>query len=230
MRRLRDSGMAILFVTHFLDQVYAVSRSHHRAAQRPARGRIPGRGARPCRAGRGHGGTHVVPRAKPRPERRAGAADTRDQPPVLSTRDLARRGSVSSVNLEIRPGEILGLAGLLGSGRTEVARLLFGLDRADAGEIRVNGQPVSLANPAQAIAHQPRLLPGRAQDRGHRRRSLDSRQHRADAAGAHGAVAQAARRRSAANSPTGSRACSTSAPPVSTCRSASCPAATSRSA
>jgi len=42
---------------------------------------------------------------------------------------------------------------LLGSGRTEVARLLFGLDKADAGEIRVRGQPVSLDNPAQAIAH-----------------------------------------------------------------------------
>jgi simple sugar transport system ATP-binding protein len=82
-----------------------------------------------------------------------------EQPPVLSTRDLARRGSVAAVNLEIRPGEILGLAGLLGSGRTEVARLLFGLDRADAGEIRVDGQPVTLGDPAQAIAHHLAFCP-----------------------------------------------------------------------
>jgi simple sugar transport system ATP-binding protein len=58
---------------------------------------------------------------------------------------------VSGVNLEIRPGEILGFAGLLGSGRTEVARLLCGLDRPDAGEIRMQGEPVSLPDPAAAI-------------------------------------------------------------------------------
>jgi simple sugar transport system ATP-binding protein len=48
---------------------------------------------------------------------------------------------------------VLGLAGLLGSGRTEVARLLFGLDRADAGEIAIRGEPVRLGDPARAIAH-----------------------------------------------------------------------------
>jgi len=48
---------------------------------------------------------------------------------------------------------------LLGSGRTEIARLLFGLDRTDAGEIRVNGEPVSLSDPAQAIAHHLAFCP-----------------------------------------------------------------------
>ena len=153
MRRLRDSGMAILFVTHFLDQVYAVSDritvlrngqlvGEYAAAQLDHAALVA------AMVGRTMSG-----RETPATNTTAAVASTAEQTPVLSTHDLSRRGSVASVNLEIRPGEILGLAGLLGSGRTEVARLLFGLDRADAGEIRVSGQPVTLGDPAQAIAH-----------------------------------------------------------------------------
>jgi len=158
MRRLRDSGMAILFVTHFLDQVYAVSdritvlRNGRLVGEYPATA-LDHASLVAAMVGRNSSREAAITSGTP------AAADTRDQPPVISTRNLARRGSVSSVNLEIRPGEILGLAGLLGSGRTEVARLLFGLDRADAGEIRVNGQPASLANPAQAIAHHLAFCP-----------------------------------------------------------------------
>ena len=158
IRRLRDSGMAILFVTHFLDQVYAVSdcitvlRNGQLVGEYPATA-LDHAALVAAMVGRAASGRESVAKELPT------VADNRDKPPVLSTRNLARRGSVSSVNLEIRPGEILGLAGLLGSGRTEVARLLFGLDRADAGEIRVSGQPVSLANPAQAIAHHLAFCP-----------------------------------------------------------------------
>jgi len=157
MKRLRDSGMAILFVTHFLDQVYAVSdritvlRNGRLVGEYPATA-LDHAALVAAMVGRNSSREAAIANVTP-------GADTRDQPPVLSTRNLARRGSVSSVNLEIRPGEILGLAGLLGSGRTEVARLLFGLDRADAGEIRVSGQPVSLGDPAQAIAHHLAFCP-----------------------------------------------------------------------
>jgi len=154
MRRLRESGMAILFVTHFLDQVYAVSDritvlrngklvGEYAAADLDHAALVAAMVGR--KTGAESAATVTKPSAATTPEARA--------QPVLRTQDLARRGSVAAVNLEIRPGEILGLAGLLGSGRTEVARLLFGLDRADAGEIRVSGQPVSLVDPAQAIAH-----------------------------------------------------------------------------
>jgi monosaccharide-transporting ATPase len=158
MRRLRDSGMAILFVTHFLDQVYAVSdritvlRNGQLVGEYPA-AELDHAALVAAMVGR---------KAGPVCEPAANAANlvtAPGHPPVLRTSGLARRGSVSSVNLEIRPGEILGLAGLLGSGRTEVARLLFGLDRADAGEIRVNGQPVTLDNPAEAIARQLAFCP-----------------------------------------------------------------------
>jgi monosaccharide-transporting ATPase len=162
MRRLRESGMAILFVTHFLDQVYAVSDRitvlrNGKLVGEYAAAELDHAALVAAMVGRKAGAESAAAAAKT-----SSAPATRDaqgSPPVLRTQDLARRGSVSSVNLELRPKEILGLAGLLGSGRTEVARLLFGLDRADAGEIRVNGQPVSLNDPAQAIAHDIAFCP-----------------------------------------------------------------------
>jgi simple sugar transport system ATP-binding protein len=82
-----------------------------------------------------------------------GAPAAPDQPAVLRAQGLARSGGVAGVNLEIRAGEILGFAGLLGSGRTEVARLMFGLDQPDAGELHIKGKPVTLLEPAHSIDH-----------------------------------------------------------------------------
>ncbi|MFM2348592.1 MAG: hypothetical protein RL654_3345 [Pseudomonadota bacterium] len=70
---------------------------------------------------------------------------------VLEARGLSRRGVFEDVSLQVRAGEILGLAGLIGAGRTEVVRTLFGLDRLDAGEIRLGGRPVAIGRPADAI-------------------------------------------------------------------------------
>ncbi len=71
--------------------------------------------------------------------------------PALEVRGLTREGQYADVDLEIRPGEILGLIGRLGSGRTELALSLFGMNPADKGEIRVNGKPIQLHNNRQAI-------------------------------------------------------------------------------
>jgi len=69
-------------------------------------------------------------------------------------RGLRRRGSVGPVDLDIGSGEVVGLAGLLGSGRTETARLIFGIDHADSGEVCVTGKGVAIHSPRDAIAHQ----------------------------------------------------------------------------
>lgn len=147
LRQLRDQGMAILFVTHFLDQVYAVCdritvlRNGELVGEYPAselghNALIAAMVGRELVAAQG-----------------AQHATARDDasPAWLQTQALARRGSVKAVDLGIRRGEVVGLGGLLGSGRTELARLLFGLDRSDAGEILVGGKRVRMDSPATAI-------------------------------------------------------------------------------
>lgn len=72
--------------------------------------------------------------------------------PLMEVRGLTRRGVVEDVSFNLRRGEILGFAGLVGAGRTETARLLFGVDRKDAGEIWVDGQQVRINSPVDAVA------------------------------------------------------------------------------
>ena len=73
------------------------------------------------------------------------------QPYVLEVRGLSRGRAVQDVSFGLRQGEILGIAGLVGAGRTELARLIFGADPRDAGEIIVKGEPVEVRNPAEAV-------------------------------------------------------------------------------
>jgi monosaccharide-transporting ATPase len=73
--------------------------------------------------------------------------------PYLTAQGLSRRGAVQGVDLTVVSGKALGLAGLLGSGRTETARLLFGIDRADSGTVTIAGKPTRIASPLDAIFH-----------------------------------------------------------------------------
>ncbi|GAB2800826.1 ribose ABC transporter ATP-binding protein RbsA [Rhabdobacter roseus] len=70
---------------------------------------------------------------------------------VLAVRNLTRAGYFTDVSFEVHRGEVLGLAGLMGAGRTELARAIFGLDRADSGEIYLKGQRVLISSPREAI-------------------------------------------------------------------------------
>ncbi len=73
---------------------------------------------------------------------------------VLALSDLGcTAGGVRHITLDVRAGEIVGLAGLVGAGRTELARVLFGLTPADSGEIHLNGHSVSIRSPQEAVAH-----------------------------------------------------------------------------
>jgi rhamnose transport system ATP-binding protein len=79
--------------------------------------------------------------------------------PVLSVRGLARRPAFHDISFDLHAGEIVGLAGLVGAGRTEVARAIFGLDPHDAGEVAVDGRPVTISSPRDAIAAGVVLVP-----------------------------------------------------------------------
>ncbi len=82
-----------------------------------------------------------------------------DAPIVLSVRGLARDGVVGPVDLDVRAGEIVGLAGLVGSGRTELVRLVFGGDRADAGTVTVDGAALAGGSVAEAISAGVAMVP-----------------------------------------------------------------------
>ena len=155
MRRLRERGMAILFVTHFLDQVYAVADritvlrngrlvGEYRTAELPQAALVNAMVGREVELAGGRDAAHRVPA---------------DAAIVADARGLARRGALHPVDLQVRAGEVLGLGGLLGSGRTELARLLFGLDRADRGELRIGHAEVDLRHPADAVARGLALCP-----------------------------------------------------------------------
>jgi len=82
-----------------------------------------------------------------------------DGTPLLEVRNLRRGRRLQDVSFKLYPGEILGLAGLMGSGRTELARALFGIDPIEAGEIIINGRPVTIKSPQDALAAGICLIP-----------------------------------------------------------------------
>ena len=86
--------------------------------------------------------------------------------PILSLRGASRKGAFDQIDLDIRPGEILGLAGLVGSGRSEVAHAVFGALRLDAGSIRFRGSDISRASIAHCVAQGMALVPESRRDQG----------------------------------------------------------------
>jgi ribose transport system ATP-binding protein len=79
--------------------------------------------------------------------------------PLLQVRNLSAGKRVQDVSFDLYPGEILGLAGLMGSGRTELARAIFGIDRIDKGQILIRGERVDIGNPEAAITAGVSLVP-----------------------------------------------------------------------
>jgi galactofuranose transport system ATP-binding protein len=159
MRRLRSDGLGLVFVTHFLDQVYAISDSitllrngrlvgEFSTAELPRLQLISKMLGRDVQdeAGRAPSSerSESIKLADPRPAN----APAR---PLLEARGISRHGAVEGVNLALHRGEVTGLAGLLGSGRTETARLLFGIDRIDAGTVYLKGQRARIPSPRHAV-------------------------------------------------------------------------------
>jgi monosaccharide-transporting ATPase len=150
LRRLKAQGLAIVFVTHFLDQVYAISDRITVLRNGKLVGESLARNLPRLELVARMVGKDVSELTSPQ-ERRTQAADEAGKV-FVEVRGLHRRQAIEPIDFEIRRGEVVGLAGLLGSGRTETAQLLFGADRHDGGEIRVDGEPRRIRQPRQAIA------------------------------------------------------------------------------
>ncbi len=141
---LRAKGIAVVFVSHRLDEIrrladsITVLRDGHRVWTGPAAG-IDERTLIRTMVGR-----DVVFERWP-PNRKA------DAEPVLSVRGLSRGRTMRDVSFDVKRGEILGLGGLVGAGRSEVARVLAGIDRPDAGSLTLHGQAYRPRSPADAI-------------------------------------------------------------------------------
>jgi ribose transport system ATP-binding protein len=87
------------------------------------------------------------------------SAAAADEVPLLEVRNVTSANGVTDMSFRLHAGEILGLAGLMGSGRTELARLLFGIDRPATGEILLRGKPIGITNPRVAITKGIALVP-----------------------------------------------------------------------
>ena len=154
IRSLRDEGLAILFITHFLDQTYQISDRITILKNGEFVGEFR---------------TEALPKldliakmlgkelsefsfAMGSDERKkAFALVSKDAKNLLKVKGLGLRGSIAPFDLDLNEGDVLGLAGLLGSGRTEMARLIFGIDGANQGEIQIKGKKATISAPRGAM-------------------------------------------------------------------------------
>lgn len=149
MRKLKSEGLAILFVTHFLDQVYEISERITILRNGEFVGEymtedLPRIELVSKMIGKELGLLEQLP--KQLDSDREGKVQL-----MLEAAGLGKKGSIEPFDLCIHQGEIVGIAGLLGSGRTELARLLFGADRADEGHVRLKDFNGIMPHPRQAI-------------------------------------------------------------------------------
>ncbi|MDY7529264.1 MULTISPECIES: sugar ABC transporter ATP-binding protein [unclassified Cryobacterium] len=152
IRELKAEGVAILFVSHFLDQVYEIS--DRLTVLR--NGKLVGeyRTAEILRLDlvqKMIGKELAILDALERRIVEPGGGED-DEVPLLAATALGRKGSIAPVDLRVYTGEVVGLAGLLGSGRTELARILSGIDRPDSGELVIDGTPHRFRTPRSALA------------------------------------------------------------------------------
>lgn len=158
MRKLKGQGIGIIFVTHFLDQVYRVS---DRATvlrngklvgtydlESLPRVELVGK-----MLGRSITELDALNQAK------AQVAKAQTNKSVVQAQGLGLKGSLDPLDIEMHAGEVVGIAGLLGSGRTEMANLLFGIDTPDSGSLTVNGQSVKHFSPGESLKRGIALCP-----------------------------------------------------------------------
>lgn len=144
---LKASGLAIVFISHFLDQVFAIADRvtvlrNGRLIETRALDDVTRTDVVRLMLGKDMAFSGATSLAENRPL----------GPTLLDFEGYGRREGVKPFDLTIHKGEVIGVAGLLGSGRTEMARLMYGADAAEKGKVSFEGKPVRISNPTDAIA------------------------------------------------------------------------------
>src|SRR5262245_1371868 len=152
MRRLKESGVAVVFVSHRLNEVFAIAdrvtvlRDGLTVGSSPA-AELDKRRLISLMIGREHQEMDAPDTEIPTGE------------PVLRIRGLSLRGALDGVSLDVQPGEIVGLAGLVGAGRSEVLESIFGLHSEAVGAIELDGRQVRFKKPRQAVKNGVSFVP-----------------------------------------------------------------------
>lgn len=156
MRRLKEKGVGIIFVTHFLEQVYAVCDGITVLRNGQLVGEYEIADLPRVKLVAAMMGKDFDDLASIKPET---TGDKRKEPMVIEARGLSHAGTIKPFDLDIHKGEVIGLTGLLGSGRSELARTIYGADRAQTGTLKVKGKEVKVKNPIDAMHLGMGLLP-----------------------------------------------------------------------
>jgi simple sugar transport system ATP-binding protein len=158
MQKLKGEGIGIIFITHFLDQVYQVSDRitvlrNGKLVGTYATGALPRVELIAKMLGRSLTDLDKVSKAK------ATGEQTGDRERLLEAKGLGRAGSLKPFDMELHENEVVGIAGLLGSGRTEMANLLFGIDTPDEGTLMLNGRQINHFSPLDSLENGIALCP-----------------------------------------------------------------------
>ena len=158
MMKLKDAGIGIVFITHFLDQVYRVADRITVLRNGKLVGTydvssLPRIDLVAKMLGRSFTDLDAMSKVKSQGQQAQGT--TR----VVEAKGLGLKGSLEPIDVSIEAGEVVGIAGLLGSGRTELANLLFGIDAPDSGSLTIKGQAVSRFSPSESLQHGIALCP-----------------------------------------------------------------------
>jgi ribose transport system ATP-binding protein len=152
--RLKTRGVSIIYISHRMDEIYRIA--DRITALRDGRKVLTERLAHVDQAQIVQAIVGHVMDGQLTWRERAAIADAA---PVLEAKNLTSGTRVRDVSFTLHEGEIIGLAGLMGSGRTELVRTLFGIDKAESGSIEIRGRAVSIRNPQEAIAEGLALIP-----------------------------------------------------------------------
>jgi len=156
MNQLKAKGVAIVFVTHFLEQVYAVCdritvlRNGQLVGEYPI-DELPRVKLVAAMMGKDFDDLAAI-KTEEQP-------DFRKAPLVIDAKGMSHKGTIKPFDLEIHEGEVVGLTGLLGSGRSELARVIYGADKNQTGELKFKGEKANINSPIDAMKLGMGLLP-----------------------------------------------------------------------